>query len=158
MNAEVREAVNKESGETVAIKVISKLQFGINHLNLVKNEIEVLKVCQHPGIIKLLDHFEDINNIYIVMEVCPGGNLMDYFEMRGLELTEERASNIVKKLADSISYLHSYGIAHRDLKLENILMVEESDESDIKLLDFGLSKIMGPDDSCTDSFGTLVKD
>jgi serine/threonine protein kinase len=52
--------------------------------------------------------------------------------------------------------MHSYGIAHRDLKLENILMAEESDESDLKIVDFGLSKMIGPNETAVDPFGTLV--
>lgn len=56
----------------------------------------------------------------------------------------------------ALYYLHSYGIAHRDLKLENILMVDSSDDSELKLVDFGLSKIFGPNETSTDPFGTLV--
>lgn len=53
-------------------------------------------------------------------------------------------------------YLHSYGIAHRDLKLENILMVDPTDNTDLKIVDFGLSKMIGPSETSTDPFGTLV--
>lgn len=53
-------------------------------------------------------------------------------------------------------YLHSYAIAHRDLKLENIMMVNDNDTSDLKLVDFGLSKILGPTETSTEPFGTLV--
>ena len=57
---------------------------------------------------------------------------------------------------DLFSYMHSYGIAHRDLKPENILMTDQTDEADIRLVDFGLSKIIGPNETCTEPFGTLV--
>ena len=60
------------------------------------------------------------------------------------------------QIASSLYYLHSYGIAHRDLKLENILMADLTDDSDLKLVDFGLSKILGPNETSTDPFGTLV--
>ena len=63
---------------------------------------------------------------------------------------------MMHQLAASIYYLHSYGIAHRDLKLENILMADPSDESELKLVDFGLSKMIGPSETSTDPFGTLV--
>lgn len=53
-------------------------------------------------------------------------------------------------------YLHSYGIAHRDIKLENILLVEDSDDSPIKLVDFGLSKMLGPSETASDPYGTLA--
>jgi serine/threonine protein kinase len=62
----------------------------------------------------------------------------------------------VHELAAALYYLHSYGIAHRDLKLENILMVDPSDIAQLKLVDFGLSKMIGPTETSTDPFGTLV--
>jgi serine/threonine protein kinase len=53
-------------------------------------------------------------------------------------------------------YLHSFGVAHRDLKPENILMVDNSEDADLKIVDFGLSKIIGPNETSLDPFGTLV--
>jgi serine/threonine protein kinase len=52
--------------------------------------------------------------------------------------------------------LHSYGIAHRDIKLENIMMVDDKDNSELKLVDFGLSKLLGPNETSNEPFGTLV--
>jgi serine/threonine protein kinase len=90
------------------------------------------------------------------MEHCAGGDLFSYIESRGFKLSEERAVQIIHKLLTAVYYLHSYGIIHRDLKPENILMTDTSDTSDIRLLDFGLSKILGPNEKCTEPFGTLV--
>lgn len=90
------------------------------------------------------------------MEYCQGGDLFNYLEKRGFRLEEQRAAEIIHKLSTAIFYLHSYGIAHRDLKPENILMTDDSEDADIKLLDFGLSKIIGPNELCTEPFGTLV--
>lgn len=59
-------------------------------------------------------------------------------------------------IASAIYYLHSFGIAHRDIKLENILMVDKNNDTELKLVDFGLSKIMGPSETSVDPFGTLV--
>ena len=56
----------------------------------------------------------------------------------------------------ALYYLHSYGIAHRDLKLENIMMVDESDISELKIVDLGLSKMIGPGEMAKDPFGTLA--
>ena len=64
---------------------------------------------------------------------------------------------MIHKLSTAIFYLHSYGIAHREIKPENILMTNESDEADIRVLDFGLSKIIGPSETCIEPFGTLVR-
>ena len=91
------------------------------------------------------------------MEFCSGGDLFSYIEKRGFRLPEPRAAQIIHKLTTAIFYQHSYGIAHRDLKPENIMMTDNSEEADIRLLDFGLSKIIGPNEFCTEPFGTLVK-
>ena len=58
-------------------------------------------------------------------------------------------------MSTALYYLHSFGVAHRDLKPENILMVSDADDSDLKIVDFGLSKIIGPNESSLDPFGTL---
>jgi serine/threonine protein kinase len=91
------------------------------------------------------------------MEYCAGGDLFSYIEKRGFRLPENRAAVIMHKLCAAVFYTHSYGIAHRDLKPENILMTDNSETADIRLLDFGLSKIIGPNDYCTEPFGTLVR-
>ena len=90
------------------------------------------------------------------MEFCSGGDLFSYIEKRGFRLSEPRAATIIHKLSAATYYLHSYGIAHRDLKPENILMTDNTDDANIRLLDFGLSKIIGPNEFCTEPFGTLV--
>jgi serine/threonine protein kinase len=90
------------------------------------------------------------------MEFCSGGDLFTYLEKRNFKLKESRAAELIHKLSTAIFYLHSYGIAHRDLKPENILMTDNSEEADIRLLDFGLSKIIGPNETCHEPFGTLV--
>jgi serine/threonine protein kinase len=90
------------------------------------------------------------------MEYCSGGDLFSYIEKRGFRLPENRAAQIIHKLSTAVFYIHSYGIAHRDLKPENILMTDNSESADIRLLDFGLSKIIGPNEYCKEPFGTLV--
>ena len=90
------------------------------------------------------------------MEHCSGGDLFTYLEKRGFRLSESRTAQLIHKLSAAIFYIHSYGIVHRDLKPENILMTDETNEADIKLVDFGLSKIIGPNSFCNEPFGTLV--
>ena len=128
----------------------------IGEVELQKREIEVLKLCQHPNIIRLLDVFENPEYIYIVLEHMAGGDLFNYLEKREFKITEDKARQIAHMIASALYYLHSYGIVHRDLKLENILMVDTSNDSELKIVDFGLSKILGPNETSTDPFGTLV--
>jgi serine/threonine protein kinase len=90
------------------------------------------------------------------MEHCSGGDLFSYIEKRGFRLPEPRAAQLIFKISTAVFYLHYYGIAHRDLKPENILMTDNTEEAEIRLLDFGLSKIIGPNETCTEPFGTLV--
>ena len=124
-------------------------------LELAKVEIDILKIGQHPNIIKLYDIYENENYIYIIMEYCSGGDLLSYFEHYEYELKETKVCEIIHKLSMAIYYLHSYGIVHRDLKPENILMTDLTPEADIRLLDFGLSKIVGNEEKCTEPYGTL---
>lgn len=91
------------------------------------------------------------------MEYCAGGDLFTYIEQRGFKLPEPRAAEIVHKIAAGIYYCHIYGIAHRDLKPENILMTDNTETADLRILDFGLSKIIGPGETCNEPFGTLVR-
>lgn len=89
------------------------------------------------------------------MEYCSGGDLFSYIEQRNFKLPEKRACELIHKLSMAIAYLHSYGICHRDLKPENILMTDNTETADMRLLDFGLSKIIGPSETCTEPYGTL---
>lgn len=89
------------------------------------------------------------------MEILKGGDFFSFLEKRKFRMSEDNARRISHQLATSLYYLHSFGIAHRDLKPENILMVGDTEEADIKLVDFGLSKTFGPGETCKEPFGTL---
>ena len=151
----VKCGINKETKKPVAIKIMAKKNMDKSDLELAKVEIDILKIGQHPNIIKLYDIYENENYIYIIMEYCSGGDLLSYFEYHEYELPETKVCEIIHKLSMAIYYLHSYGIVHRDLKPENILMTDLSPQADIRLLDFGLSKIIGNDEKCTEPYGTL---
>ena len=151
----VKYGIHKETNRPVAIKIMAKKNMKKQDLELAKTEIDILKICQHPNIVKLYDIFDNSDYIYIVMEYCSGGDLFSYIEKRNYKLNESKAAEIIHKLSMAVYYLHSYGIIHRDLKPENILMTDESENADIRLLDFGLSKIIGPNETCLEPFGTL---
>ena len=152
----VKSGINKETHKQVAIKIMAKKNMDKSDLELAKVEIDILKISQHPNIIKLYDIYENENYIYIIMEYCSGGDLLSYFEYYEYELKETKVCEIIHKLSMAIYFLHSYGIVHRDLKPENILMTDDlTPEADIRLLDFGLSKIIGNEEKCTEPYGTL---
>lgn len=79
------------------------------------------------------------------MEFLSGGDLFDYLERRGFKITEDRARSLARQICSAVYYLHSYGIVHRDLKLENIMMTNDDDRESVpKVVDFGLAGIKGP--------------
>ena len=152
----VKLGINKETKDKVAVKVLNKNNMDSSDFELVRTEIEILKICQHPYIIKLYDIFENIDYIYIIMEYCPGGDLFTYLQKRNFLLQEEKVAIIIYKLCKAVFYVHSYGIAHRDIKTENVLLTSDDENADIRLLDFSLSKIVGPGQKCTEPYGTLT--
>ena len=153
----VKLGVNKQTKEKVAIKIMNKSKMDSSDIELMRTEIEILKICQHPNIIRLYDVFENIDYIYIIMEYCPGGDLFSYLENRNFKLSEERAAILMKKMCDAVFYFQSFfGVIHRDLKPENVLMTSDKDDGDLRILDFGLSKISIPNEKCTEPYGTLT--
>ena len=151
----VKYAIQKETNMPVAIKIMAKKDMDNSDLELAKDEIDIFKISQHPNIVKIYDVFDTIDYIYIVMEYCGGGDLFSYIEKTNYKLPEPRVCEIIHKLSMAIYYIHSYGIVHRDLKPENILMTDDTDKADIRLVDFGLSKIVGPGQKCNEPYGTL---
>ena len=87
----VKLATHKKTGKEVAIKMVSKTEMSPEDLELQRNEIEILKVCQHPSIIRLLDIFENETDIYLVMEYMKGGDLFDYLQRRDFTISESLA-------------------------------------------------------------------
>ena len=152
---QVKLGIHKESGKQVAIKIINKKYVEDMEFEQIKSEIDILKIAKHPNIIKLYDVFENEKYIYIIMEYCPGGDLFSYIEKRDFKIKEERAAEIIHKLCTAVYFLHQYGIVHRDLKPENILMMDQTDNADIRLVDFGLGKMLGPGEKCDEPFGTF---
>ena len=101
-----------------------------------RNEISLLKDLDHPNIVRAIETFEWQGSISIIMEVCSGGDLYSRDPY-----TEPEAARIIGSVLNAISYMHSRKVAHRDLKFENVLFVNTSPMSEVKLIDFGLSKV-----------------
>ena len=156
----VKLGIHKKTQEKVAIKIIKKESMTTKDQELVKSEIDIMKMCKHKNIVRLLDHFENNEFIFIVMEHLAGGTLANYLENTAVDdLTEKDAGIITYQIAKGLEYLHQFGIIHRDLKPENIMIKGkfpyENLES-LKIMDFGLSKILGPNERVSDGYGTLT--
>ena len=100
--------------------------------------------CDHPNVIKLYEIYEDPRYIELLMEQCTGGSLFDKLikkmEDEDETFSEKEASIIFRQIITAINYCHNQGIAHRDLKMENVLFLNDQKNSPIKIIDFGLSQ------------------
>jgi len=139
----------KETGRDVAVKAIRLQSFGkkANNAATVQNlarEAELMQRLDHPGIIKLHEVITGRACLYIVMELVTGGDLFDRVIARK-RLPEGAARGLTKSILEAVSYLHEQGVVHRDLKLENILMVSEREDVEMKLTDFGLAAKLDTD-------------
>jgi len=157
--SEVFLATSVDTGDKVAIKRIHKLSkddLWTKRKGAQKDEITLLMLLNHPKIIKLKEFFETREKLYIVQEYCAGGNLSDMIRRERKEggLSETRVKNIFIQLLQAVNYLHSMNIVHRDIKSENILLKERYTD-DVRLLDFGLSRLMPRAELLMTSVGTL---
>jgi len=110
-------------------------------LKQLKEEIYIMCQLDHPNIVRLEEVYESHSEIYLVQEVCKGGELFDRLdEQPDYHYTEAQCARLVKHMLSSVLYIHNKGIIHRDLKLENFLFSETEAESELKMIDFGLSK------------------
>jgi len=137
----VKVGIHRKTGKKFAIKIIEKTNLGAD-LNRLQTEIKILKQVDHPNIIKLKELFETSSTLAIVTELVTGGELFDKIVEQG-SYSEKDASILVAKMVSAIDYLHKRGIVHRDLKPENLLLKDENSITEVKIADFGLSKIVG---------------
>jgi len=136
----VKEGIYNETQTPVAIKIINK-EVGSVLLKpeMLFNEVKILKKMENPYIIKLFDIFETDRELFLVMELVTGGQLFERIAERE-QYSECNAKEVMRQLCTAIEYFHSLGIVHRDLKPENLLLLNSSD-TNIKVTDFGLSRI-----------------
>lgn len=140
--AVVKEAVHIKTGKYYACKVINKkLMEGREHM--VRNEIAVLKKVSsgHRNIVTLHDYFETAHNLYLVFDLCTGGELFDRICAKG-NYYEADAAELVRTILRAVQYIHGCGIVHRDLKPENLLFRSPAEDADIMIADFGLSRVV----------------
>ncbi|XP_060063204.1 serine/threonine-protein kinase DCLK2-like [Ylistrum balloti] len=136
--AVVKQATLKNTKNEFAMKIIDKAKLkGKEHM--VENEIEIMKDCHHPNIVKLYEEYETVDKIYLVMELVKGGDLFDAIT-QSVKFGEVDSAHMVKDLCNALFYLHSRSIVHRDLKPENLLVHRNKDNTiTLKLADFGLA-------------------
>jgi len=143
---------NKE----VAVKIIDKSK--VEDMNDIDREIEVMKMINHPNVIRLYEIFDEPKKMNLVMELVTGGELFDEIVARG-NYTEKDAAKVMGTLCGALGYLHEKKIVHRDLKPENILLLEKPDPKStvdpvIKVADFGLARLVSDKDMMKTACGT----
>ena len=149
-------AIHKILNVPRAIKIINKRSISDTkaHVKFL-NEINVLKIVDHPNIIKLYEFFEDACNFYLVTDYLTGGELLDFI-IKNKIISEHETAKYIRQVLESISYLHSKNIVHRDIKLENLVFESTEPESLLKLIDFGTSVIRNPLHKMKSRKGTLA--
>ncbi|KAJ2559962.1 Calcium/calmodulin-dependent protein kinase type I [Coemansia sp. RSA 1933] len=147
--AVVKELVHIETGKLYAGKIISKAHMqGYQHV--ISNEINILKrlARKHQNIISLVDYFETPNHMYLVMDLCKGGELFDHIRCKQV-FTEKDAADIVRQITEGVAFLHAHGVVHRDLKTENCLVKRRDAagglQADVVIADFGMARALAPD-------------
>ena len=140
--------------EKVAIKILDKfiLSQTPDDYQLVKQELSILKIVKHKNIVQLYEILETPRHIFIVMEYCEGGDIMNYILTRE-RLSENESLKFFHQLINALYYLHSQNIAHRDIKIDNLLL---DSNYDLKLIDFGLSTKYSDDELLNQPCGTIV--
>jgi tRNA A-37 threonylcarbamoyl transferase component Bud32 len=144
----------KTNKDKVAIKIFNKKDSDENSIELVKSEIEILRCCRHQNILTYIDFFEDRDNIYLVSELMESGDLTNILHNESL-MEENDIKRIMLQIGSGLKYLHEYGIIHRDLKPQNILVKKIGNNYVYKIADFGLSKVMGFNETANDCLGTI---
>ncbi|CAD5182490.1 unnamed protein product [Musa acuminata subsp. malaccensis] len=143
-------------GEEVAVKVIPKAKMTTAiAIEDVRREVRILRsLTGHKNLVQFYDAYEDEDNVYIVMELCKGGELLERILSRGGKYSEEDAKAVIVQILSVVAFCHLQGVVHRDLKPENFLFATKDEKSTIKAIDFGLSDLVKPDERLNDIVGS----
>lgn len=143
-------------GQQVAVKVIPKHKMTTAiAIEDVRREVKILRALTgHNNLVKFFDAYEDNDNVYVVMELCEGGELLDRILSRGGKYTEDDAKAVMIQILNVVAFCHLQGVVHRDLKPENFLFTTKDENSVLKAIDFGLSDFVRPDERLNDIVGS----
>ena len=147
---------HRKSKTQYAIKVLNKKKLKTEKLKQLQQEIRIMASLNHPNTLRLQECFESKDEVHLVLELLQGGELLDRLHAQPNSMFPENvARQYVRTILATVRYCHAQGIVHRDLKLENFLFETTNADSDIKLIDFGLSqRCESVDQVLTKSCGT----
>nr|XP_043885627.1 serine/threonine-protein kinase BRSK2-like isoform X11 [Solea senegalensis] len=136
--------------QKVAIKIVNREKLSESVLMKVEREIAILKLIEHPHVLKLHDVYENKKYLYLVLEHVSGGELFDYLVKKG-RLTPKEARKFFRQIISALDFCHSHSICHRDLKPENLLLDEKNN---IRIADFGMASLQVGDNLLETSCGS----
>lgn len=154
--SQVHEAEEKGSGKAVAVKSVVKEESHLAGKSVVflHKEVDIMRMLSHPNVCKLLENFEDDLIFYFVLEICEGGTLFERLET-DIVLEEMDGAIIARQMFGAVAHLHDKNILHRDLRPENWLFQTFSQESPVKLINFGLAEVCDAQTNLSQPCGTL---
>lgn len=153
----VRRVTHKVTGEEFAVKIIDLNKYGTERRMIqLKNEIRISARVDHPNIIRLEEVFQSDSTLYLVQEMCNGGDLFDLLHsQKNRRLEEDDARRLVQQILSAIKYLHAHNILHRDVKLENFLLTTtDFKTAELRMIDFGVAKTFIPGQVHRETVGT----
>eukprot|EP00931_Biecheleriopsis_adriatica_P115416 TRINITY_DN91205_c0_g1_i1.p1 TRINITY_DN91205_c0_g1~~TRINITY_DN91205_c0_g1_i1.p1 ORF type:complete len:805 (-),score=165.01 TRINITY_DN91205_c0_g1_i1:46-2460(-) len=149
-----------EDKSTKAIRAVKKIEKAhCDHMDDLKKEVDLSLTMDHPNIVRLFGMYDDTTHIYLVMELCEGGELFDRIvEVSGAGLKESTVQIAMQQMLRALAYCHSRDIVHRDLKPENFILQtkEPLDKAPLKLIDFGLAKPCPDGETLKSAVGTVL--
>ena len=154
--ATIHQCQNILTGHVDAVKIINKMTLNKLQLEFVSQEIQIAKTLSHSKIVNFKRVFESESHIHIVMELVKGTELTHYMNMR--QLSKSQTISVTTQILEALTYLKECGIVHRDIKPSNILIEQDwtnSSNLKVKLIDFGISKILLPSEKSFDRCGTF---
>ncbi|CAE8646038.1 unnamed protein product [Polarella glacialis] len=134
---------DRKTGQEVAIKTIPK--DSVHDAQALYNEVEFLRVADHPNVSRLFEVFEDDGHIHLVMELCSGGELWKRILSAhecGLVFSEAELASATWQMLRAVAYCHSKSIVHRDIKPENFMFASTDKDAPLKLIDFGIGGVV----------------
>lgn len=141
----VWKAEHRTTGQVVALKQVRLSKLTRRLKSSLDCELNFLSSVNHPNIVRLLDVFQTEDCIFLVLEFCAGGNLSSYIQLHG-RVQEQIAREFMLQLGAGMKVLNSHHVVHRDLKPENVLLSSPESDAVLKIADFGLSRMMHPND------------
>jgi len=144
------------TGVSRACKATAKAE---GHAQSAYTEVDILKLLQRGGygqarIVRLFEVFEDDRAVYLILELCCGGDLHSR-RMEAGRFEEIECKHLMKQMLIAVAHIHMHRVAHRDLKLENWLFVQDAPETDLRLCDFGLAAVLRCGEFATDRVGSV---